>query len=227
MKSADLEAVLGAVAAPPPVRSQGSLPCRALIPGPLWPETVREHLSSLAVPGRTVALLTGNAGELDGVDAVIVKWAHARTQALAAALQAGEVQVAAYRPDVAALTGLGPGLTPTGDDLLVGVAAMARRLSDADFLGPQAADSFATALAGFAPTLTTPAAAALLEKASRGLYPSVLAAVVEQLGNPEAEPAAIVERVNQLAAVGAHSGADLLAGALALLLGVVFPRDAR
>jgi len=161
------------------------------------------------------------------VDAAIVKWAHARTEALVASLREGEVQVAAYRSDVVALTGLGPGLTPTGDDLLIGVAAMARRLTDADFLAPRAAESFAAALSGLAPNLTTPAAAALLERASKGLYPSVLTAVVEQLGNPEIEPAAIVEKVVRLTAVGAHSGSDLLAGALALLLGVVFPKEAR
>lgn len=230
MKSADLEAALAAAAAPEPVRSRGSLPCRALIAGPFSPETLREHLKSLALPARTVALLTGDAKDLRPIDAAAVKWSHARTRALVRALLAGDARVSAYRPEVAALTGLGPGLTPTGDDLLIGMATMARRLQLAGLVQASAADAFASALAGLASTptaSTTSVALALLENASRRLYPSVLAGVVEVIGNPEAEPVTIEERVVLLTAVGAHSGADLLAGALALVLGVVFPKEAR
>jgi Protein of unknown function (DUF2877) len=230
VNSAYLETALAAATASPPVRSQGPLPCRALISGPFSPETLRQQLSSLAVPARSVALLTGRAGDLSPVDAAVVRWAHARAQALVGTLRAGDARVATYRPDVAALTGLGPGLTPTGDDLLIGMAAMARRLQSTGLVEPRAAHAFATALTGLASTpttSTTSVALALLENASKGLYPSVLAGVVEVLGNAEAEPVTIEEQVALLSAVGAHSGADLLAGALALVLGVVFPKEAR
>lgn len=230
MKSADPETALEAATASPPFRSQGPLPCRALISGPFSPETLRSQLSDLAVPARTVALLTGIGGDLGSVDAAVVKWAHARTLGLVRTLRAGDGRVETYCPGVAALTGLGPGLTPTGDDLLIGMAGMARRLQLAGLVQSRAADAFASALTGLGKTptgSTTSVAFALLENASKGLYPSVLAGVVEVLGNAEVEPATIEERVALLTVVGAHSGADLLAGALALACGVVFPKEAR
>ena len=48
----------------------------------------------------------------------------------------------------AALTGLGPGLTPTGDDLLVGLAAMSQRLVGGGLVEARAAVAFSTSLAG-------------------------------------------------------------------------------
>jgi hypothetical protein len=227
VRSADLAAALAEAVAPSASVSREPLPCRGLAAGPFSGEALHEHLSGLAVPGRTVALLTGDAGGLGPVDAAIVKWSHARTRALVAILRTGDVRVASYRPDMAALTGLGPGLTPTGDDLLVGMAAMARRLGDAGLVDARAAEVFAAALARLASAQTTPVALALLENASRGLYPLALATALERLGNPEAEPSAVEESVARLISIGAHSGADLLAGALMLALGVVFPKEAR
>jgi hypothetical protein len=226
MNSRDLEAAVAEVATPQPSRSRQPLPCRAVVAGPFSPEILQQQLSSLAVPARTVALLTGNLEGPGAVDAVVVRWAHARTQALVGSLRSGEVRLAAYRHDVSALTGLGPGLTPTGDDLLVGIATMARRLRDVGLVESRAAGAFAAALTGLPSSPTSPVALALLENASKEIYPSVLVAVVELLGSPDADPDTLGERVALLTAVGAHSGADLLAGALSLVLGVVFPREA-
>ena len=49
----------------------------------------------------------------------------------------------------------------------------------------------------------------------------VLADLVEAFGNPDAGPDRLRDLASRLAATGAHSGADLLAGALALVRGVV------
>src|SRR5450759_470701 len=133
----------------PRLAAREPLPCRGLLLGRLWPDCFRDDLASLHLPARTLALLSGEAEGWSPIEAAAVKIAHSLATVLAGRLRAGEAFVEAYRPDVAGLTGLGPGLTPTGDDLLVG-----------------------------------------------------------------------------LAATGAHSGADLLAGALALALGIAFPLEA-
>ena len=126
-----------------------------------------------------------------------------------------------------ALTGRGPGLTPTGDDLLVGLAAMSRRLVGGGPGEARAAVAYSTALAGLPASETTPAAHLLLRHASEGRFPAVLASAVEMLGNPNADAETLRTLTERLAAVGAHSGADLLAGALALAHGAVDHRETR
>jgi hypothetical protein len=155
------------------------------------------------------------------VEAAVVRWTHARLVALVRGLVAGEVRVAAFRPDAAGLTGLGPGLTPTGDDLLVGLAAMLRRLVGGGLVEPRSAVAFETTLAGLPAEGTTPAARALLEAASRGAFPVVLADFVEAFGGADSGPDRLRLFAERLAAIGAHSGSDLLAGALALATALV------
>lgn len=166
-------------------------------------------------------LLSGKGGANGSVEERVVGWAHARLKALVATLVSGDVRVAAYRADAAGLTGLGPGLTPTGDDLLVGLAAMARRLAGGGLVDVRAAVAFSTVLAGLPAEETTEAAHLLLRTASEGSFPAVLAAAVELLGNPHADAESLRTATARLASIGAHSGADLLAGALALVHGVV------
>ncbi len=206
-----------------------ALPCRELdpLPGPVSRASLVLDLACVFVPARTRALLSGEGGVPESVDERVFRWAHARLQSLVATLLAGDVRVAAYRPDAAALTGLGPGLTPTGDDLLVGLAAMSRRLVGGGLVEARAAVAYSTALAGLPASETTPAAHLLLRNASEGRFPAVLASAVEMLGNPNADAETLRTLTERLAAVGAHSGADLLAGALALAHGAVDHRETR
>ena len=206
-----------------------ALPCRELdpLPGPVSRASLVLDLACVFVPARTRALLSGDGGVPESVDERVFRWAHARLQSLVATLLAGDVRVAAYRPDAAALTGLGPGLTPTGDDLLVGLAAMSRRLVGGGLVEARAAVAYSTALAGLPASETTPAAHLLLRNASEGRFPAVLASAVEMLGNPNADAETLRTLTERLAAVGAHSGADLLAGALALAHGAVDHRETR
>lgn len=178
-------------------------------------------LGCIPVPPRSLALLTGAADGLDEIEAAVVRWSHARLQALVRCLVAGEVRVTAFRPDAAGLTGLGPGLTPTGDDLLTGLAAMSRRLVGGGLVEPRAAVAFEKTLAGLPAEGTTPAAHALLDAASRGTFPVVLADVVEAVGSADARGDRLRLLAERLAAIGAHSGNDLLAGALALATALV------
>lgn len=210
-------------------RARTPLPCRALdpLPGPISRASLVLDLACIFLPARSRSLLTGQGGEPGSIEESVVRWAHARVRALVVTLTDGDVRVAAYRPDAAALTGLGPGLTPTGDDLLVGLAAMSQRLVGGGLVDARAAVAFSTALAGLPSEETTPEAHRLLGNASKGLFPSVLASAVEMIGNPNADPESLHALTTRLAAVGAHSGADLLAGALALVHGVVDGKERR
>lgn len=200
-----------------------ALPCRALdpLPGPVSRASLVLDLACIHVPARTRMLLSGKGGASGSVEERVVGWAHARLKALVATLVTGDVRVVAYRADAAGLTGLGPGLTPTGDDLLVGLAAMARRLAGGGLVDVRAAVAFSTVLAGLPAEETTEAAHLLLRSASEGRFPSVLATAVELLGNPHSDAESLRAATMRLAATGAHSGADLLAGALALVHGTV------
>lgn len=205
------------------VRDRTPLPCRELdpLPGPVSRASLVLDLACIFLPARSRALLSGQGGAPGSVEETVVKWAHARVRSLVGTLLSGDTRVVAYRPDAAALTGLGPGLTPTGDDLLVGLAAMSQRLVGGGLVEARAAVAFSTSLAGLPAEETTPAAHRLLQNASKGSFPSVLASAVEMIGNPHADPESLQTLTVRLASVGAHSGADLLAGALALVHGVV------
>lgn len=115
------------------------------------------------------------------------------------------------------LLGRGPGLTPSGDDLLLGwlaMAAHAHREWGLPDPGPLAAR-----LAERAPGRTTRVAAAMYAAAARGRYAPAVGAACSA-GAAEL-PAALA----RLAAVGATSGLDTLAGVAAAARGVS-PRGA-
>jgi len=106
------------------------------------------------------------------------------------------------REDPRVLSGLGEGSTPTGDDVLTGMAAVRSRLVEPGLPVLRL------------PTSTTPAARAMLFHAARGHFPEPLSAWAAALGDPRAD---FPFRVAALLAVGARSGADMLAGGVAWL----------
>ncbi|GGI04242.1 DUF2877 domain-containing protein [Egicoccus halophilus] len=139
----------------------------------------------------------------------------ARTDRLTAALAHDEPSAAA---DAVALLGLGPGLTPTGDDLLCGLFAAVDRLAPA--LTASGADTAALVarvrraadtVVGRAPSATTAISAGLLHHARRGEVCAPAAAVLHGLTGTGPLP----EAVGALLAVGATSGRDLGVGLLA------------
>jgi hypothetical protein len=108
------------------------------------------------------------------------------------------------------LVGLGPGLTPSGDDVLAGLLVTLRRL------GTAAACERAVRLAGWlaatvtfdARTRTTPISATLLHCAARGeASPEVTAVLRGVAGRQALEPA-----LHRLYRLGHTSGADLAQG---------------
>jgi hypothetical protein len=107
----------------------------------------------------------------------------------------------------APLVGLGPGLTPSGDDVVVGAlcACTRRRLG-----GPRRAALIDAARR--AAGRTTEVGARHLAAAADGWFAEPLVAVVDA---PDASSAAV--RLPALLALGATSGADLLLGVIAAL----------
>jgi hypothetical protein len=117
------------------------------------------------------------------------------------ALRAG----AAPDDAVARLLGRGPGLTPTGDDVLAGALVALRAL------GSPAADPLAAAVAAAAPRLTTTVSAALLTHAAHGECIPQLADLLDAFNDTAV---ALPRAAGALLAVGHCSGAGLLHGVL-------------
>ncbi|MFD8530770.1 DUF2877 domain-containing protein [Streptosporangium canum] len=108
------------------------------------------------------------------------------------------------------LVGLGPGLTPSGDDMLAGVLVALRHLGTAAGVGRAVwlADWLAAAVTFDARGRTTPISAALLHCAARGEAGGEVLAVLRGLaGRQDLEPA-----LHRLLQLGHTSGADLAWG---------------
>ena len=114
------------------------------------------------------------------------------------------------------LIGLGPGLTPAGDDCLVGVLAMMHRARPA---GLVAAPGVRTGMAALL-TRTTAVAAEFLRHAIQGLFAEPLLALATADTEDGAHAAA-----RRLCRRGATSGADTLAGIALALAGLGRGRD--
>jgi hypothetical protein len=113
-------------------------------------------------------------------------------------------------PAVARLLGRGPGLTPTGDDVLAGA------LVTLTALGSPIASTLGAAVIAAAPGATTTVSAGLLRHAATGECIPQLEDVVVALGSGTADPAAgaLPRAAGALLAVGHCSGAGLLHGVL-------------
>ncbi|CAA9314816.1 MAG: hypothetical protein AVDCRST_MAG07-833 [uncultured Frankineae bacterium] len=141
---------------------------------------------------------------------------------LSAALRTGSAQVsaalaaldvAAARRAADALMGLGPGLTPSGDDVLAGALVACARLRTTPGAAALAAtaDGLGEHVSRTARGRTCALSAALLRHAARGAAaPAVLDLVDALTGRPALRPA-----LNALLAVGHTSGADTARGVLA------------
>jgi len=116
----------------------------------------------------------------------------------------GAEDLASILGEAVELIGLGPGLTPSGDDYLVGL------LAGLDATDHRARPALATAIAYAAPTRTTAIGSALLAHAVRGSYAERLHDVLTAIG--AGDVGAISRSVDRAMAYGATSGADTLAG---------------
>jgi len=121
---------------------------------------------------------------------------------------------------LAGVIGRGPGLTPAGDDVLVGILAVLSRGS-----GPAAAAA-ADRLAGLVPPLlptTTYISGQLLLQALRGLFARAVDEFLSALtaASPPQRLKAVIRRVIE---TGATSGADTCMGVIAFAPSFLVPR---
>ncbi|NDU73510.1 DUF2877 domain-containing protein [Actinomadura sp. DSM 109109] len=136
---------------------------------------------------------------------------HPDPGALAAACAAGDLAGAVEAGE--RIVGLGPGLTPTGDDILCGLLVSLRLVGGA-VRNPGAvrlADWLGAAVTADAGTRTTALAATLLHCAAAGHAGAEVAAVLRGVAGHEPPGTA----VRRLLAVGHTSGTDLAHGVLA------------
>lgn len=191
---------------------------RLAAPGhPVDRATLAHHLAILPIPARTLALVTGNAPGERPSDAALVRWVAARLRSLSGRLAAGETAPAVYRHEVAGLAALGADPAPAGEEMLVGLAAAARRLAAGRLLPGPAVEAFSAALPPAPGGEPSPATRRALEDAAQAGFPVPVAALVEMLGDRDAEDGAVKEAALRLSAGGSRPGADALAGVVAVV----------
>jgi len=134
--------------------------------------------------------------------------------ALAAALE--RFRAGGAVRDLAKLVGLGEGLTPSGDDMLVGVLAgldASREVSD----DAAALRTKLRAELERGTSRTTRLAAQMLDAAAAGFYAEPVLGVLETLAAPKPGAKALERAVAALLAIGHRSGGDTLRGISAAL----------
>jgi hypothetical protein len=125
----------------------------------------------------------------------------------------GAVDAGALAP----LLGLGPGLTPSGDDFLAG-ALVALHLAGETALR----DALWAAVAPLAPERTSDVSLGHLTAAAAGRADGALHALLDDV--IAGQTAAMAERVRAVTAVGHTSGWDALSGAVTVLEGLLARR---
>ncbi|GAB2697239.1 oxamate carbamoyltransferase subunit AllH family protein [Thalassiella azotivora] len=160
-------------------------------------------------------VLLALSGRADPASARARQAAPDAARAVASGDAAGAAQV------LAGVLGLGPGLTPSGDDVAAGVLLVARAAAALGRAPSPVVDDLADRVVHAAAARTTVVSCALLAEAARGRAARPVVAAVRTLVHPTGravaddgapDPNGTFER---LLAVGHHSGADLATGALA------------
>lgn len=196
----------------------GLVPWRAPPPGPVSRAALARGLDRLAetVERRgpvglgvlVAALCRGVAPTVDRLDPMLAP-AVVPIAALVAWARAGGTTAV---PDVSRLVGLGPGLTPSGDDFLAGFLLALRRLGH-----DAAADALAGVVVPLAAIATNAIAAAHLGHAAEGEAAARVVDVFDRIAAGDAA-APLLDRVET---IGHTSGWDTLAGAVAAAAAVV------
>ncbi len=118
---------------------------------------------------------------------------------------------------VSKLAGLGPGLTPSGDDVLGGFAAVMVLLSPALSIDGCERVWVAELIAQVAGPRTTLISRVLLDYAAKGEVAEQVGDLLLTLARPLNEHAAVWQAAERMLAFGATSGADTLLGILLAL----------
>ena len=127
---------------------------------------------------------------------------------------AKEQNIAGVEEATRGLAGLGPGLTPAGDDVLAGFAAVMALLSARISADGTSRSHVAEVIAAVARPRTTVLSGVLLEYAARGEVAEQLGEVLLALALPAEESEAVLQAAEKLLAFGGTSGGDTLLGVL-------------
>lgn len=192
-----------------------------------WPQVVRQNLAQL----RTLFPLEAPPASLAAAPAYHTQGAFGSRPAIALIQSQAQGLIDgllnAYRkgnlPWIEAfarrLAGLGPGLTPAGDDWLggwlLGLRASSALAVDPDQQSSLPLESVAEAVMRGAAGQTTALSLAMLQAAADGQAPEPWHDLIHALAN--ADPVPMREASSQVLRHGATSGADALAGFLAAL----------
>ncbi|HEY7125819.1 MAG TPA: DUF2877 domain-containing protein [Ktedonobacterales bacterium] len=125
----------------------------------------------------------------------------------------GQQQITRAARAAETLIGLGPGLTPSGDDLLTGLIATTILLSEALALPGDFYRQFGSAVLALAKDKTTHLSLHWIEYATRGAVSEPLGRLLQALVVSD-QPQQLEARANEVLSTGATSGGDLLAGVM-------------
>ena len=127
---------------------------------------------------------------------------------------AREQDIAGVEEATRGLAGLGPGLTPAGDDVLAGFAAVMALLSARISADGTSRSHVAEVIAAVARPRTTVLSGVLLEYAARGEVAEQLGEMLLALALPAGESEAVLQAADKLLDFGGTSGGDTLLGVL-------------
>lgn len=160
-------------------------------------------------------LLSSGSAPGVGLDEALLTRALPAVEALAAACEADDA-AAAIAP-ASQLLGLGPGLTPAGDDLVGGVLFARAVLGRAGAADAEAWTASGAAIVAAAGARTHPVSAALLADLASGRGHAPLLDLVAALADGRRDAA--LHAARRLTTIGHTSGWDILAGLAAGTLG--------
>lgn len=176
------------------------------LPRGIDPQCLRANLPSAQV----LLSAAGTAGGMLAAGATADAWTGEVTRALAI----GTAQVrlsllrgddSAFRAHAASLIGLGPGLTPSGDDFLVGLFAALRCGDGAARFARPCADIVAAGA-----SRTNAISLAALRHAAAGRVRASIAQLLQQLC--QGSPDTVAPALQRVLAIGSTSGTDIAAG---------------
>lgn len=170
-----------------------------------------ESLACLGGYGNPPYPVAGPAG-VRSVESAYRKMAQRAIEGLLAALHRGDCQ--GITAGATALAGLGPGLTPAGDDFLLGLMAGLRTWPQ--FLKGRglSVEEACQTIYGAAAGRTNPLSMALLQSAREGMFGEAWHILLAALRQGEANE--VREATDRVLGFGGTSGADALSGFLAV-----------
>jgi hypothetical protein len=130
------------------------------------------------------------------------------------ALASWQNDIAGVEDATRGLAGLGPGLTPSGDDALGGFAAVMALLSPQLSADGASRKYIARTIVNIARPRTTALSAVLLEHAAFGEVAEQVGTLLLSLSLPADASEAVLQNVDRVLAFGASSGGDILLGIL-------------